>query len=110
MSNTAEQTAQEEHEKDLQEHAKIYYNTASAVGALLSDILVGNAHIGPASGSPHFRAILGSSIIGAAISEAAQHDKAHAKAIFDELATGLVQLGERLELNGQGAANDDSSS
>lgn len=101
--------AQEMTDEERAELQKAYYNTANGVGALLSDVVRANAQLGTYAGSPHYRAVVGGGMTAAALTELHKHDAGAAKEVFDELVTGLLQLGKTLDFVAEGGADDDAA-
>lgn len=75
---------------DEQDAADAYYRSASVAGHLQNETL-------RALGlNPHYRALVGSAIIGNSVTEMHEIDAEAARSAYSELAAGLMALGRRL--------------
>lgn len=92
-----------EHQKFL----STYYGSAQHTGAHLCSALF---HAGVAGGLarvPHYMAMVGAGMIAASVEDLARADKAQARELFDELAGGLLAMGQRLGLSGEGSGDSE---
>lgn len=98
--------------EDLSEDEKLaamrhsYYSSANAQGVILSDVITMAGRMGQYALQPHYRAIAGAGLTAIALRELSEHDTDAAKALFQELADGLLALGSDLGLTDAQEAED----
>lgn len=85
-----------------------YYGAANTHGGVLSDLLVLAGRMGQYAGAPHYRAIAGAGLTAQALRELKDLDESAAKALFQELADGLLGLGADLDLTGSAGEGEGS--
>lgn len=99
-------TSEQERFEDLSEAEQTaymrqqYYSAANTHGGVLSDLLVLAGRMGQYAAAPHYRAIAGAGLTAQALRELKAIDEDAAKALFQELADGLLGLGADLGLTG----------
>lgn len=81
--------------------AEAYYECANGAGALMGSAVSMVARMGPISDSPHFRCLIGGGMIATALTEAAKRDPDGAAKVYDEMLSGLIELGDRLGFNSE---------
>jgi len=98
--NKAPDAPSEEEVKDALKAQETYYNSATSAGFAISQQFILGSQVGRWSGSPHYRAVAGFSMIDIALTEMGEADADQARATFDELVEGIVSIGKRLGIEG----------